>query len=114
MNPLALLIPVGLGVGAYLVFKPKTPQYQPPPGNPTQVSGGPRYQSYMEQLQAASLAYDAASLFGKAPPEAVSQFKNTLDVVGQMAQVDQQRGNITGNDYGAIQSSISSLKRKVG
>lgn len=118
MNAMYLAIPVVGGIALYLITSAKSKvssAIAPPPGTPTAVSGGPRYHSYMQQLQAAGVAYDAASLFDRSSTSAAAQqFKGTLDVVGQMAQADMQAGNITGADLGAIQSAISALKKKLG
>jgi hypothetical protein len=116
MNPLVIIVPAGIGVGLYFLLRPSTPAYAtPPPGTPTAQSGGPRYQTYMQQLQGASLAYTAGSLFDKsATSSAAQQFKGTLDVVGQMAAADQKANNITVADLNAINSQIAVLKKQIG
>ncbi len=117
MNPLLLAIPVIGGVVIYLVTRPSgTPSaLMPPPGTPAAGSGGTRYQSYMQQLQGASLAYSAGSLFDKSDTSAVAQqFKGTLDVVGQMAAADQKAGNITSTDLTNINNQIAALKKQIG
>jgi hypothetical protein len=114
---LVLVVPAGLAVGLYLVLKPSsTPAYAtPPPGTPTAMNGGERYQSYMQQLQVASIAYQAGSLFDKsAVSAAAQQFKGTLDVVGQMAAADQRAGNITVADLNGINNQIAAFKKQIG
>jgi hypothetical protein len=118
MNPMLILIPVGLGVAGYLILSAKNTVssiYQPPPGSPALGSGGARYQSYMDQLNAANIAYAAASIFdSSATSGAAQQLKGTLDVVGNMAQLDLQAKTITQQDLTNIQTKIAALKKQIG
>lgn len=117
MNPMYIAIPVVGGLALYLITKSQSNVssiYQPPPGSTTTVSGGQRYQSYVDQLNAASLAYSAASLFDKsASSSAGQQFSGTLDVVGQMAQLDLANKAITQQDLTNIQAKIASFKKQI-
>lgn len=118
INPVLVVLPVGVGIAAWFLLKPSSstnPAYTPPPGTPTAQSGGTRYQNYMQQLQAASLAYTAGSLFDKSDTSAAAQtLKGTLDVVAGMAVNDQKAGNITAQDLANINNQINVLKTQIG
>jgi hypothetical protein len=112
MTPLLILVPV-LGIGAYLLLSRQT-QYAPPPGAPAVGSGGVRFQSYMQQLNEAMLAYRAAKAFGSGAAEVGQTTKGTFDIVAGMAAADQIRGTITASDLAQINNQVTAFKREIG
>lgn len=116
MKPILLLVPLAVGAGLIFAFKGSSssnPAYTPPPGTPAVASGGSRYQSYMNQLNGASIAYQAGSLFDKSDTSAAAtQLKGTLDVVAGMAANDAKAGNITAMDLSNINAQVAAMKKQ--
>ena len=110
MNPLLIIVPVGIGVAAYMLLKPSG--VTPPPGVPAAGSGGVRYQSYMQQLQAAMLGYQAGAAFGDTA-DVAGTTKATISTIVQMAQADLQLATITTTDMANIQRQANAYLAQV-
>jgi hypothetical protein len=101
-----ILLPI-LGIGAYLILTQG-------PAAPVPGSGGQRYQSYMTQIQVAIMGYSTAQAFGSTDlPTIATTTKQTLTVIGQMAQGDQTAGNITTTDLSNINAAISAAQKQI-
>lgn len=112
MNPLLLLIPVAGVVGYFIYTKSQTPGILPPPGTPAM---GVRFQSYIQQINEAMLAFRTAKAFaGPSLADVKVTTGGTLDVIGSMAQVDMSSGNITASDLAMIQAQIAAGKKEIG
>ena len=99
------LIPI-LGLGAYLLLKG--------PAAPVPGSGGVRYRSYIDQITAAVLSYQASATFDAASKAAASTMaKATLQIIQQMATADQISGAITTTDIANINTAVSAAISQV-
>lgn len=120
MTPWLLAVPVGAGL-LYLLW-PKSgpdPRYAPPPPAPgatrVTIPGGPRYLTYVQRIDAGLLAYRSAKLIGGPGLTSVlTEFKNTLDVVKNMAAADLAQGQITAADLTSINVKIDAAKKEIG
>lgn len=124
MNPLLIAVPV-LGAGALFLLWPKkaaaagpspyTPQPSPAGVGPAFMSGGVRYMTYIQRIDAAAFTWRAVKLIGgTAASSALAELRGTLDVVKGMAFADQARGQLTAQDMAAINAKIDALNKEIG
>jgi hypothetical protein len=122
MNPLVIVVPVlaaGGAVAYYLLTRgeptPPSTNLAPPPGPVAITSGGARYQTYIKQLNDASIAYSMAKVIGgTALTAAKTESLAALDVVGTMAQSDLIQARITQLDMDQIKAKITQIKATIG
>jgi hypothetical protein len=101
-----IIVPI-LGIGAYFLLTRG-------PAAPVPGSGGVRYRSYIDQITAAVISYQAATTFDSASKAAASTTaKGTLQIIQQMAQADQVSGALTTTDIANINTAVSQANAQI-
>jgi hypothetical protein len=101
-----IIVPI-LGIGAYLLLTQG-------PAAPVPGSGGVRYRSYIDQITAAVVSYQAASTFDPASKAAaMAAAKGTLQIIQQMAQADQVSGQLTTTDIANINAAVAQANAQI-